>query len=95
MIRDVLVNVYRRNEATECLTEQVRKDPIGVRESDGRMYEKLKRIEHLGQKEIRTLNDLLRSNRRATGNLLVKDRKIGDSGSWDRLGQKLFFTTKR
>ncbi len=79
MIRKVLVNVYRRNETTQCLTGQVEKNPMGVRESHERMYEKLKRIEQLGQNEIRTLNDLLSSNRRAIGNLLVKDRKIKEA----------------
>ena len=52
---------------------------MGVRESEERMYEKLKRIEQLGQEEIQTLNDLLSSNRRAIGNLLVKGGRIKEA----------------
>jgi glycosyltransferase involved in cell wall biosynthesis len=85
MIRKVLLNVYRRNEATECLTEQVKKDPIGVRESGEKIYEKLKRIEELRHKEIQVLNDLLSANRRAIGNLLIKNGKIKEArNSYER-----------
>jgi len=76
MLRKVLMNVYRRNEATKCLTEQTKDDPIGVRESSERIYEKLKGIETLGHEEIKALNNLISANRRAMGNMFIKDGKI-------------------
>lgn len=79
IISKTLVNIYRRNETIDCLTKQVWRNPVGVRESEERMYEKLKRIEQLGQEEIQTLNDLLSSNRRAIGNLLVKGGRIKEA----------------
>ena len=42
MIREELVNVYRRDESIACLTNQVEENPIQARESDERIYEKLK-----------------------------------------------------
>lgn len=72
MIRDELVNIYRREESVECLTNQVKKNPIHARESDERIYEKLKTTGQLRYRERRELNRLLSANRRAIGNLFLK-----------------------
>jgi glycosyltransferase involved in cell wall biosynthesis len=79
MLKEVLVNVYRRNETTKCLTQQTRDEPIRVRESSERIYEKLKRIETLRHEDIKILNEIISANRRAIGNLLVKDGKIKEA----------------
>ena len=75
MINEPLMTVYRRNESIECLTDQLKKNPIRAREADERIYEKLKRIERLKDKEIKALNDLLSSNKRAMGNLFLENGK--------------------
>ncbi|WP_262966593.1 glycosyltransferase family 2 protein [Methylobacter psychrophilus] len=75
MIREELVNIYRRKESTECLTNQVKENPIHARESDEKIYEKLKKIEILTNKEHKVLNGLLSTNRRSIGNLLLEKGK--------------------
>jgi len=79
MINEPLITVYRRNESIECLTDQVKKSPIHARESDERIYEKLKEIETLKYKDIKVLNDVLSSNRRAIGNLFLANGKIREA----------------
>jgi glycosyltransferase involved in cell wall biosynthesis len=88
MIRKGLVNVYRRNEKTECLTHQCAVNPIAYRESNERIFEKLKRIDTLTHKERKTVNGSLSANRRTIGNLLLQngDRK----GAKDCFKQALF-----
>jgi len=76
MIRKELVNVYRRNETTEFLTNQLTVNPIAYRESNERVFEKLKRIETLKYKERKAVNELLSANRRTIGNLLLKKGNI-------------------
>jgi glycosyltransferase involved in cell wall biosynthesis len=75
MIRRVLVKICRRDEVNECLTNQLVKNPVQCRESDERVYEKLKRVKTLSCKEIQALNYRLSSNRRAMGNLLLEKGK--------------------
>ena len=76
IINEVLVDTYRRDELTECLTNQLKKNPIQARESDESIYEKLQRIETLKAIERKALNELLGINRRAIGNLLLKNGNI-------------------
>ncbi len=76
MIRKELVNIYRRDESIECLTNQINKNPIQLRESNELIYEKLKRIESLKYKERKALNWLLSANRRTIGNLLINKGNI-------------------
>lgn len=76
MIRENLVDIYRREESIESLANQAEKNPIQARESDERIYEKLKRIKTLKYKECKTLNGLLSANRRAIGNILLRNGNI-------------------
>jgi glycosyltransferase involved in cell wall biosynthesis len=79
LIREALVNVYRREETIECLTLQANNHPLQARESDERLYQKLARIETLNPKQRRTLIALMSANRRAMGNLLLKNGKITEA----------------
>jgi glycosyltransferase involved in cell wall biosynthesis len=73
LIREALVNIYRRDEANGCLTGRARKNPVAARESDERIYLKLAEIEGLRHDERRALKKLTSANRRAIGNLLLKN----------------------
>jgi glycosyltransferase involved in cell wall biosynthesis len=88
MIREELVNIYRREESIECLTNQAKMNPIQARESDARIYEKLKRIETLKYEERKALNELLSANRRGVGNLLLETGSI--RGARDYYKRALF-----
>ncbi len=79
MIREALVNIYRRDEQTECLTNQVKKSPIQARESDEKIYEKLQKIEILSVNEHKALSGLLSANRRAIGNYFLEAGKIEEA----------------
>src|SRR5208337_1819082 len=76
MIREPLASIYRRDEAIECLTNLARNNPVQARESDERIYEKLAGIEGLKYPERKALNEIMSANRRAMGNLLLKDGRI-------------------
>ena len=76
MIREPLVHVYRRNETIECLSNQAKVNPIGVRENSERIFEKLKKIETLKYNERQVLNEIISSNRRAIGNLFMEKGEI-------------------
>lgn len=82
LIKEELVNIYRRDEPTECLTNQVKKNPIQAKESNAEIYEKLKRIETLKYKDRKTLNQLLSANRRGIGNLLLDSGNIKDARAY-------------
>jgi hypothetical protein len=71
IVNKVLVNVYRRNDTTRHLTEQVEKNPVQARESDEEMYKHLRTASGLTKQEVRALNHVLSGNRRAIGNLLL------------------------
>lgn len=88
MIREELVNIYRRDESIECLTNKAKDNPIQARESDEKIYEKLKRIETLTYKERKALDEILSANRRAIGNLLVKNGNM--KGARDCYKRALF-----
>jgi glycosyltransferase involved in cell wall biosynthesis len=90
MIREVLVNVYRRNESISCLTKQARENPIQARESDERIFEKLKQIITPKGKDLKALNEVLSANRRAIGNLLIKDGKVKEARNYY---ERAFFTS--
>lgn len=79
IIRDVLVIMYRREESIECLTSQIQKNPIQAKESDEKIYENLQRIETLTGRERKALSGLMGINRRAIGNLLLKDGNVADA----------------
>ena len=72
MINKELVNIYRRNESTECLTNQAPKDPLGSRKSFERIYENLKLLQNLNYRERKALNRVISANKRAIGNLLLQ-----------------------
>jgi hypothetical protein len=76
MLRKALLNVYRRNEETKCLTQQTKDDPIKVRESSEKIFEKLKQIKSLSDIERKALNELLSANRRAIGNFMMKQGEV-------------------
>ena len=73
IINKILVNIYKRNEKIDSLTKQAERNPIWGREVNEDVYEKLKNIETLGRKEIRALDGLLSANRRAIGNLYLRN----------------------
>lgn len=75
LVREVLVNIYRRKETIPCLSEPARTAPLQARESDERMYEKLLRIEGLTGGQRNALTRIMSANKRAMGNLLLKDGK--------------------
>jgi glycosyltransferase involved in cell wall biosynthesis len=72
MINKELVNIYRRNESTECLINQATTDPLGSRKSFERIYENLKLIQTLNYRERKALNRVISANKRAIGNLLLQ-----------------------
>ena len=81
MIRESLVNIYRRDEAIECLTHQAYSNLLQAREMDDKMYENLRRIGTLSYKERKALNQVMAANRRAMGNLLFADGKWHEARS--------------
>lgn len=79
LIRESLVNIYRRSENLECLTLQARNHPWAARESDERLYHKLARIKTLKSPQRKTLNTLLSANRRAMGNLMWEAGQVAEA----------------
>ena len=79
MIREELVNIYRRNEDIKCLTNQEKVDPIKVREINENIYINLCRRHALNNNERKALNKVMSANRRAIGNLLFKVGKINEA----------------
>jgi len=75
LIKEDLVDIYRREEAIDCLTKQIQKELIKARESGEKILEKLKKIESLNHHERKALSELLSANRRAIGNLLLEEGK--------------------
>ncbi len=71
LIRDELVDIYRRDETTRCLTDWVRKDWIGARKANEVVYEKLGATQPLRYAQRRALAAVIGNNRRAIGNLLM------------------------
>ncbi len=76
IIKKMLVVMYRRDEAIECLTNQIKINPIKAKESKEKIYEKLKKIEMLKNSELKALNGLLGMNRREIGNLFLMNGNI-------------------
>ncbi|MGZ3606738.1 MAG: glycosyltransferase family 2 protein [Syntrophales bacterium] len=76
MIKEILVDMHRREESIECLTHQMKINPIRTKDSDEKIYQKLQRIETLKDRERKALSELLGTNRRAIGNLLLKNGNI-------------------
>ena len=72
LIKDELVNIYRRCESTESLTGRAERDQLGARRSDERIYQKLKSVAGLGSTERKALNRLMSANQRAIGNLVLQ-----------------------
>lgn len=73
LINENLVNIYRRDELNDCLTNQIKKNRLKARKSDEIIFKNLKKIENISDKEHRALNRLLSANRRAIGNLLLAE----------------------
>ena len=84
MIKEEFVNIYRRDEPTECLTNQIRKDPLRARRSHERIYQKLQLIETLHYRERKALNRVMSDNRRAIGNLVLQTGNIKGARGWYR-----------
>jgi hypothetical protein len=82
MIKEELVDIYRRDESTECLTDQIRKDPLRARKSHERVYQKLQLIETLHYRERKALNRVMSDNRRAIGNLVLQTGNIKGARDW-------------
>lgn len=79
LLRDQLVTIYRRRESVECLTGQAQADPMWARESNERIYKKLAKIETLKHNERRALSKVMSANRRAMGNLLLKNGRTNEA----------------
>lgn len=79
ILGEVLVNLHRREESTECLTNQIKTNPVQARESEEKVYKKLQQIGTLKYKERKALNKFCSSNRRAIGNLLLERGDIADA----------------
>jgi len=79
IMRETLATIYRRDEPSESLTKQAAKKPIQSRESNERIYEKLKTNEALQRDDRKILNTLLSRNRRAIGNLLLEAGNLADA----------------
>jgi glycosyltransferase involved in cell wall biosynthesis len=76
MIREELMNVLRRRESITCLTQQARENPIRTRESDERIYQKLRKIETLNSEERTAVAEIMRANRSAIGNLFLESGQL-------------------
>ncbi len=79
VIREELVDIYRRDESIECLTAQAKKNPIQTRESEEKIYERLKESVAPKYKECKALDELLSANRRAIGNILLRAGRTKDA----------------
>jgi glycosyltransferase involved in cell wall biosynthesis len=76
LIKEELVDIYRRDETAERLTHQAKKAPLEFKESDDRIYQKLKLKLKLSSKERKALNRAMSANRRAIGNLMLEAGNI-------------------
>lgn len=76
MIREELVNIFRRHEQAECLTNQVKKNPMQTTEANGNIYEKLRDLDCVNDEDRRTLDRLLSANRRGMGNLYLESGNV-------------------
>jgi glycosyltransferase involved in cell wall biosynthesis len=76
LINEALVNIYRRDESIESLTSLINENSIQERKINEKVYEKLLKIETLKRHEHRVLKNIISSNRRAMGNLLLKKGDI-------------------
>ena len=72
LIKDELVNIYRRCEPTESLTGRAERDQLGARRSNERIYQKLKSVSGLGSTEHKALSRVMSANKRAIGNLVLQ-----------------------
>ncbi len=79
MIKQALVKIYRREEEIECLTQHAKANLVQHRETDERMYEKLGQIKTLSRRERKALNEVMSANRRAIGNLLLKNGNVKEA----------------
>ena len=76
LINRGLVRRYRRGEATECLTHQMKMDPIGSIEKELYVYEKLNTLGALKYRERKALNRGVSERKRMIGNILAE---MGDN----------------
>jgi glycosyltransferase involved in cell wall biosynthesis len=72
LINEELVNIYRRNELTECLSNQFKKDLLGFKVIEESMYQKLRLTKTLRLEERRALNKVISAKKRAIGNLFLQ-----------------------
>ena len=79
LINQVLVDIHRRDELTECLTNQFKKDLIGCKVLEETIYQKLRLIETLNYRERRALNKVISAKKRAIGNLFLEAGNLRDA----------------
>jgi glycosyltransferase involved in cell wall biosynthesis len=72
IINKELVNIHHRNEAIECLTNQLKKDPIGTKKVDDMICTRLKLIKTLQYTDRRALNKIIGRNRRGIGTIFLR-----------------------
>jgi glycosyltransferase involved in cell wall biosynthesis len=72
MIRESMMNVYRRDEPLAGLTEKAKRVPVESRKAEAGIMESLLGIKTLRLRERRALRRVLSANRRAIGNLLFE-----------------------
>lgn len=79
LLREELVVIHRRRESNPCLTKQAQENIIESRESNRRMYEKLREIETLSRRQQRAVDEVLSANRRGVGNLLLEMGRVKEA----------------
>ena len=84
LINQELVEVYRRLESTECLTDRFQSDPLAARISHDRLYLNLFNNQMLTYVERRALSKVIGANKRAVGNLLAQRGDIRQARFWYR-----------
>ena len=76
LIKKNLVDIYRRDEQTARLTNQVKSAPLEARKLSEALYQKLKLQHGLRGKEHKALNRAMSANRRAMGNLMFDNGNV-------------------
>lgn len=82
IVNKVLVDIFRREETTECLTKQAEHNPLHGRRLNEIVFKKLCALEGLRDKERRVARGILSANKRAIGNLLMDKGDIAGARSY-------------
>ena len=65
VMQENLVDIHRRDEQTERLTKQAKRNPFEAQKSHDRIYHKIRQNYQLRYKEQKALNKVMSANRRA------------------------------